>query len=85
MSSRKGLISQVYNRIDPIPEPNRHIPMISADCRVYFPPNATRQQILNTVTEALDDLIRKIEAQDLPRTPKNLMAPQMGVRDVHLP
>lgn len=71
MSARKGLIGQARDRIDSIPEPNRHIPMITADCRVYFPPNATRPQIMKALASAYDNLIRQVIAETLPGPLKN--------------
>lgn len=60
MASRTGLIAKFRQPVEPIPEPNRHIPTISADCRIYFPPNATRAEIVYTLTRAYTDLLHQI-------------------------
>jgi hypothetical protein len=67
MSNRKGLIAQAFTSVEPIPEPNRHIPTITADCRVYFPPNATHAQIVQTLDAAIADMLRQIWVEELPR------------------
>lgn len=71
MASRRGLIGQAHTPVDPIPEPNRHISRVSAQCRVYFPPNATRKQIINTLTEAYTDVLRQIQ-EELPTSRENV-------------
>jgi hypothetical protein len=64
VSRRTGLIGQSYTEVDPIPEPNRHIPTISADCRVYFPPNATTEQIATTLTTAYLDVLDQLRERE---------------------
>jgi hypothetical protein len=72
MASRKGLIAQARLPIEEIPEPNRHIPLITADCRVYFPPNATRDQIVEAISQAVVELVKQVDAEELPGALRNV-------------
>jgi uncharacterized sporulation protein YeaH/YhbH (DUF444 family) len=80
MSSRKGLIVQVRLPVEEIPEPNRHIPLITVDLRVYFPPNATKDQIQNAIIKAMLDMSHKIDDEELPGPLRNvwLVPPEGG-------
>lgn len=62
MSKRTGVHAAYRIPVEKLPSPNSYVAEVSADLRVFFPPNATRVQIeraldmvINRVREQLDD------------------------------
>lgn len=60
MSRRQGFIGSVKRPVGEIPEPNRHIPHITAEMRVYFPPNAEWGDISDAILDAFLDARRQV-------------------------
>lgn len=76
MSRRKGLIGTAFRDIEEIPEPNRHIPRITAEARVFFPPNASREDIITVLTEAYRDALHQVAHEELGQELKNVWVVQ---------
>lgn len=59
MSKRTGVAARFRIPVEQLPSPNSYIPEVSADLRVFFPPNATRAQ----VERALDTVVIFVRQQ----------------------
>lgn len=63
MSKRPGLTVAVRNDADGGVSPNAYMPLITAEVRLFWPPRATREQILDSLNEAVEEALLKFDAK----------------------
>lgn len=60
MTSRPGIVATVRQPADGGQSPNRYVPEITAELRVFWPPRATPAEIRQAIDAAVDESYRKI-------------------------
>lgn len=64
MSKRTGVHAMHRLPVEQLPSPNSYVPEVSADLRVFFPPNATRAQIERTLDVVIASVRAELDAKD---------------------
>jgi hypothetical protein len=60
VSRRQGVIGKGREIVERLPAPASSISEVTAEVRVFWPPNATYEQILSAIMDARHDAIRQI-------------------------
>lgn len=60
MSRRPGFIVAATADVEPMPSPNAYLPRVTAELRVFWPPNATRDQIDESIARAIGSAIGEL-------------------------
>lgn len=63
MSTRPGIVVKAENPADGGASPNQYPPVVTTEIRVFWPPLATEEQVLQTMAEATLDAIRAVVAK----------------------
>lgn len=63
MAQRPGVQLTAHRPADGGEHPNRYFPTISAHIRVYWPPKATRDEVLQALTDAYLQAGEEIQAR----------------------
>ncbi|WNN93991.1 hypothetical protein SEA_NITRO_35 [Arthrobacter phage Nitro] len=59
MSSRPGIVTKQSVPADGGESPNRYAPFVTAEVRVFWPPKATHEQVMDAIDKAADEAKRR--------------------------
>ena len=63
MARRPGFGVTVRHDADGGQSPNFYMPLITAEVRLFWPPKATREQILDALEQAVEEAMDKFDQQ----------------------
>lgn len=64
MSKRTSAHAMHRLPVEQLPSPNSYVPEVSADLRVFFPPNATRAQVDEALAVVTAAVRAELDAKD---------------------
>lgn len=80
MSSRPGVLATVIAPADGGVSPNRYVPAITAEVRVFWPPKATEAEVMDALTRAVAKAQKQIEERIAEHERRKIQRHEMGNR-----